>query len=138
MRALATVLLLLTACPERLQVAGRAERAVDHIEAFRSFERWAHRTLSAEVEMRDRDARREALFAPLHLEGGVGGVRVVDRETFEFRRPPGEQTQWSTIRLEGEEFELAEIESAIALARDGRVGDRPIRVEMVFPKRQDR
>lgn len=122
---------VLGACSTTGEPAARARDVEPHIEAFTRFERWTHRTLSASVEMRDLEARREALFAPLGLESSVAGARVtVDGTAYELRDVV--EGDWTRVQIDRREVEAARGESSVGVARTSRVAHHEVRVEMWF------
>lgn len=81
--------------------------------------------------MRDANARREALFAPLGLESSVAGARVVvDGTPYELRDVA--DAEWVRVQVDGREIEAARSETAIGVARTTRVAHHEVRVEMWF------
>lgn len=121
----------LCSCSTEGTPAAHAQDVEPYIEAFTRFERWTHRTLSASVEMRDRNARREALFAPLGLESSVSGARVtVDGTVYELREVA--DVEWVRVQVGGREIEAARTESAVGVASTSRVTHHTVRLEMWF------
>lgn len=119
------------ACSTEGEPAAHARDVEPHVEAFTRFERWTHRTLSASVEMRDRNERREALFAPLGLESSVKGARVVvDGTSYELRDVA--DAEWVRVQVAGREIEAARTDTAIGVASTSRVTHHEVRLEMWF------
>ena len=130
-RAARALSVLLVACSTAGEPAARATDVEPHVDAFDRFEEWTHRTLSASVEMRDANAQREALFAPLGLDSRVVGARViVDGVHHELRDAAA--GDWVRVQIEGREIEAARSETAVGVARTSRVAHHQVRVEMWF------
>lgn len=134
MRALAGAVLAVAAVAcARDELSATIRQAAPYTTDFVRFEGWARRTLSAHVELRDRAARQEVLFAPLALERQVQGARVlVGDEEYVLRDGVGAPEGWRGVRLSGEELEVATVPGAVVLGRSRPLGGRVVRVEMAF------
>ena len=81
--------------------------------------------------MRNANARREALFAPLGLDSSVVGARVVvDGTPYELR--DAVDGEWVRVQVEGREIEAARSDAGVGVARSSRVSHHEVRVEMWF------
>ena len=107
-------------------------KARPHLADFVRFESWARRTLSSHVELRDRAALREVLFAPLALEGDVIGARILAGEEYLLRGGVGPVEGWQSVRLGAQEIEVAARPGEIVLGRSRQLAGRAVRVEMAF------
>ncbi|HJK89812.1 MAG TPA: hypothetical protein RMH85_35440 [Polyangiaceae bacterium LLY-WYZ-15_(1-7)] len=139
-RAPLALVAILVGCGGGEDVASLVAEARPHVEHYRDFERWARRAVSADAELRDREAFEETLFAPLVLESQVRGALVEVGEG-----PPrlhvhgalgagaeGEELAWRGVRVDGESLEVATPEGGLALRRGGRVAGRVVRVVVVY------